>query len=207
MIPEAPLPIAVRTGLQQRAEYAAAMRPQLTASLALSLALSGCASLNSGVPLTLRVEGPAQASVRVEIGGAVRTVTVRGSETLTVNPGTYTLTPQPVDGWDTPGARQLGVTGGGDVTFTYQSAAQATRAVLTVFVTGPARADVRVQGAGFDQTLPAVTASGRSLTLEPGTYTVTGVDTLPWRAPTAQTVTLNARQTLDLTLNYGQAQP
>jgi len=183
------------------------MRPQLAAPLALTLALSACASLNSGVPLTLRVEGPAQASVRVENSGTVRTVSVRGSETLTVDPGTYTLTPQPVDGWDTPGARQLGVTGGGEVTFTYQAAGQATRAVLTVLVTGPASADVRVQGPGFDQTLTGVTAAGRSVTLDPGTYTVTGVDALPWRAPAAQTVTLNARQTLDLSLNYGQTQP
>ena len=122
-------------------------------------------------------------------------------DSLTLAPGTYTVTCKSVTGYTTPSSQSVTLTAGGTQTASVAYTAVATTATVTLTFSG-----TPPQGAGW--TIDGNTyTSGQTATLDPGTYAITYASVAGYDSPsTPSSVTVAAGDALTLSAEYTEQQ-
>lgn len=179
--------------------------------IVLSLLL-GCAKAPDPAHLTLQLDGVSEALVQIIQGQTLfLNGTVKGSQTLDLPAGKYTVVGLHQEGYKQPARQDITLAAGASqtVTLTYISdQPPANPAHLTLQVEGVAEAQVLVSKGSATVFSGSVQGSA-VVDLEAGTYTVDGLPIAGYQDPQAQEVTLavGERKTLPLTYSPGPPPP
>jgi pimeloyl-ACP methyl ester carboxylesterase len=117
----------------------------------------------------------------------------------TTSPATYLLTLHPVDGWLGPLTIVATLTAGQTTNVTATFTADTTPGLLTVTLSPP---DATSAGAHWHANGGSAQSNGATLSLLPGSYTVTFDPVTGWTAPSSQTVQVLRSQTTVVAATY-----
>jgi len=174
----------------------------------LGLLFLGCAKAPDPARLTLQLQGVSEAVVQVKQGKTLfLDGTVKGSQTLELPAGSYTVVGLHLDGYIQPAQQDITLAAGASKTVTlYYASPPANPAHLTLQLEGVAEAQVLVSK-GSTTVFSGTVKGSQVIDLEVGTYTVDGLPVAGYQDPQAQEVTVVAGESKTLQLIYAPGPP